>query len=131
MYGRRSSNESRNSSTNEWVNYKASLEEWGGSLPRVKHNKNISQINHGSSILPDSRSSSDEKSPSTTGGSRSEGCTVNKFNVLPYDSSKSDNKTTSGSVSTSGSETNSSTSRKRDLSPAIIKDTITTGSAHR
>lgn len=126
MYGRRSSNDSRNSSTNEWVNYKASLEEWGGSLPRVKHSKNISQINHGSSILPDSRSSSDEKSPSTTGG-----CTVNKFNVLPYDSSKSDNKTTSGSVSTSGSETNSSTSRKRDLSPAIIKDTITTGSAHR
>lgn len=130
MYGRRSSIDSRNSSTNEWVNYKASLEEWG-SLPRVKHNKNVSQINHGSSILADSRSSSDEKSPSTNVGSRSDGCTVNKFNVLPYDSSKSENKTTSGSVSTSGSETNSSTSRKRDLSPAIIKDTITTGSAHR
>lgn len=92
-------------------------------------------INHGSAmvaILPDSTSSSDEKTSYDN---------VNKIQVLPFSPPK---KLRSSSAATSTAsvkfgnnefpmdEFNSNlSSQKRDLSPAILTETINTGSEYR
>lgn len=100
---------------NEWVNYKAGLDDWSN-IPRIQqqqHSKNISQINHGSNIYSD-RSSSDEKtmsmlrSHSTLGHSSTlpSNFGVNKYSVIPYQKKilEKDNETVSTSTNSSMTE---------------------------
>lgn len=97
--------------------------------------RNVTNISHGSAmvaILPDSTSSSDEKTSYDN---------VNKIQVLPFSPPK--NLRSSSAVTSTAStkfgnnelpsdEFNSNlSSQKRDLSPAILTETINTGSEYR
>lgn len=117
--------------SNDWIKTKA--DDFKG-FPRPV-SRNVVNINHGSAmvaILPDSTSSSDEKTSYDN---------VNKIQVLPFSPPK--NLRSSSAVTSTASvkfgnnelpsdEFNSNlSSQKRDLSPAILTETINTGSEYR
>lgn len=137
LYLRRSSNtsdsrESRNQSSDsvysdEWI------EPDQDRLP----NKNNIQIAHSVIVKPlngrqYSTTSSSESRPSSDAAAKKIRNT--QIHVLPYVSRKN-SKTTSTSMNTTGTSSGESGSelavKKRELSPAIIKETVTTGAAYR
>lgn len=108
---------------------------WKGFQPRPA-SRNVMHIDHGSAmtaILPESSStpSSDDNKSSIRGG-----VNVKQIQVLPY----ADNHSRSATAISTRPNTNDSSSEdyrssasppKRDVSPAIITNTINTGSEFR
>lgn len=147
------SSDSRDSESNgEWIN--PIHTEWTR-IPRP-HTRNVTHITHGSSgvsnpvangdsamvavIQSDSMtSSSDEK---TTSSERPTSSTAEpkKIQVLPYDKreKRKDSRTSVATTVTATPATSSAESvsdeitvKKREVSPAILRDTVNTGSAYR
>lgn len=137
-YTRQSSNDSK--SSNEWVNYRVGLDGWTN-IPRFQSSKFVTEINHGAAdkanTFSDSRSSSDDKTPSPTSGCNSaQGVyKVTTFEVLPCNNKvkveKNDTIESNNIESTSESEYCNEAVIKHEPSSAIITETITTGSNHR
>lgn len=152
------SSDSRESDTNnDWINPINS--EWTR-IPRP-HSRNVTHITHGSSsgtngsntnlsvagtgnamtavIQSDSTTSSSDEKTTSSDRPTSGTAEARKIQVLPYDKRKDSRTSLATSVTATPPATSSGESgnempmptKIRDLSPAIIRETVNTGSAYR
>lgn len=130
------SSDSQNGSTNEWIRPTTSF-------PRPA-SRNVMQIDHSNgiqSILPDSSTPSSDENTKPSSSSFDH---IRQIQVLPYqNNNKTNNNTTTtttmaiqqrtntGDESSSEDYLMSASPPRRDVSPAILTDTIMTGSEFR
>lgn len=124
----RDSNDSHSEYNSDWI--RPNIDKWNG-FPEHKC-RNITHIDHGNAIntlLPESTSSSDENKPPSRGN-------VKQIQVLPYKSNENRlspiTHTQPHSIESSYDKTRCRASpSKRDVSPAILTDTIKIGAENR